>query len=272
VHRALHGARRARSHRGAVRRRVDARRHAAPLLASGGRCRRNAALPRRRHAADRLCHEQRAREAAHSSRRQLRFAAPRDVAAGAQQQSESADRRVARRHSRRSLAAAGGGPLLRSVSSTTLRTKPSGGSPSLIKSASTDDAVARDDELRGALVFSSTSLTTSERECWRCHTWLAGDVVSAAGRHFHTDCFQCDECHASLLATLLRFAFDEASDQRLCHACFIRRPAAAVVVAAAADVSPTVVVAAEPAPVVARVRQQQLGMHRTSFTLKSEQE
>jgi hypothetical protein len=177
----------------------------------------------------------------------------------------------------------GGVQLLRSLSSTLLRNK-SNGSPSLVKAASTDDAVAPDGaEVRGALVFASTSLTTSERECWRCHTWLAGDVVSAAGRHFHTACFQCDECHASLLASL-RFSYDEQSDRRLCHICFAKRPvmpAVVPVVVVPAAVQPVVAAASpavaqpasppQPDPVpVTRVRQQQLGMHRTSFTLKSD--
>jgi hypothetical protein len=166
----------------------------------------------------------------------------------------------------------GGVQLLRSLSSTLLRAKP--GAPSLAKSTSLESASAVvDDDLSGALVFASTSLTTSERECWRCHTWLAGDVVSAAGHHLHPSCFECDECHASLLSTL-RYGVCEPNDRILCSSCFRKRPAVVVAPTQPAQPAqpPVAVVQPTTAPAInmttppTRVRQQQLGMHRTSFT------
>lgn len=167
------------------------------------------------------------------------------------------------------------------------------GSPSAASSPGSAAAAAADDAL-DAVAFSSTTLSTSERVCAACDTWLAGDVVAAAGRHFHPACFACEICQRPL-AVSQRFQLHE--NRIACTDCGARHdtapaapPAAVASTPAVAPSTPTPPPAATlppanasppasasptPTPTTAnpqpqpRARQQQLGMHRASYSARN---
>ncbi len=132
------------------------------------------------------------------------------------------------------------------------------------------------DGLMSAALSTSTSLSTSERVCAACDTWLAGDVVTVArARHYHPTCFACDICGRDL-HLVLRFQLVE--NRIACGDCSQRQSPPEFVPSARTlrqSSPPPSAEAPQPQPqpqVQPRARQQQLGSHRALFAQQQHQQ
>jgi hypothetical protein len=128
------------------------------------------------------------------------------------------------------------------------------------------------DGLMSAALSTSTSLSTSERVCAACDTWLAGDVVAVArARHYHPACFACDICGRDL-HLILRFQLVE--NRIACGDCSQRQspPDSVPTARTVRPSSPPPPTAEAPQPQPPRARQQQLGSHRALFAQQQQQQ